>query len=155
MTERHEQSEPQLMAEQSMPDLAGAQPGVAAEDIRLDDDQFELQLLKQAIDRTDAIVRDETAALKRGGLVDLHEFSGRKSHQLLALKRAFDATVDLPGKERMAKEMDLLREALAENSALLQTRLAAVQEVADIISSVMRRAESDGTYSRMVLGAAK
>ena len=114
--------------------------------------QFELQLLKQAIDRTETIVRDETAALRRGGGVDLHEFSSRKSHQLLALKRAFDATANVPGRESMTKEMDQLREALAENTALLRTRLAAVQEIADIISSVMRQAESDGTYSSMVLG---
>lgn len=155
MTERHEQSDPGSASKQGGLDQAGAPPAVAADDGRLDDSQFELQLLKQAIDRTDSIVRDETAALKRSGLVDLHEFSGRKSHQLLALKRAFDATVNVPGKERMAKEMDLLRDALAENTALLQTRLAAVQEVADIISSVMRHAESDGTYSRMVLGGPK
>lgn len=114
--------------------------------------QFELQLLKQAIERTEAIVRDETAALRRGGGVDLHEFSSRKSHQLLALKRAFDATANISGRESMTKEMDQLRDALAENTALLRTRLAAVQEIADIISSVMRQAESDGTYSRMVLG---
>lgn len=114
--------------------------------------QFELQLLKQAIERTEAIVRDETAALRRGGGVDLHEFSSRKSHQLLALKRAFDATANVSGRESMTKEMDQLRDALAENTALLRTRLAAVQEIADIISSVMRQAESDGTYSRMVLG---
>lgn len=155
MTERHEHSGSGLVAEPVALNPSDIPQAAAPDDGRLDDNQFELQLLKQAIDRTDAIVRDETAALKRGGIVDLHEFSGRKSHQLLALKRAFDATVNVPGKERMAKDMDLLREALAENSALLQTRLAAVQEVADIISSVMRHAESDGTYSQMVLGGAK
>ncbi len=137
-------------SEQAVFDAAGstaAQTGNLAQA-----SQFELQLLKQAIERTEAIVRDETAALRRGGGVDLHEFSSRKSHQLLALKRAFDATANVSGRESMTKEMDQLRDALAENTALLRTRLAAVQEIADIISSVMRQAESDGTYSRMVLG---
>ena len=129
-------------------DSTGAKPDVPTGE----EGHFELHLLKQAIDRTDAIVRDETAALKRGGVIDLHEFSSRKSHQLLALGRAFDGAARVPGKERLAEQMDLLREALAENASLLRTRLAAVQEVADIISSVIRHAESDGTYSRSVPG---
>ena len=133
--------------------VLGAAGSTAAETSSLAQaSQFELQLLKQAIGRTEAIVREETAALRKGGGVDLHEFSSRKSHQLLALKRAFDATANVPGRENMSAEMDSLRDALAENTALLRTRLAAVQEVADIISSVMRQAESDGTYSRMVQG---
>lgn len=131
---------------------AGAAAASATRNPTQEASQFELQLLQQAIDRTEAVVRDETAALRRGGGVDLHEFSSRKSHQLLALKRAFDATANIPGRESMTTEMDRLREALAENSALLRTRLAAVQEIADIIASVMRQAESDGTYSRMVMG---
>lgn len=109
---------------------------------------FELQLLKQAIDRTEAIVRDETSALRRGELVDLHQYSSRKSHQLLALNRAFEAARDASGQDHMVREMDRLRETLAENAALLRTRLDAVQEVAEIISSIMRQAQSDGTYSR-------
>lgn len=112
---------------------------------------FELQLLKQAIDRTEAIVRDETSALRRGGLIDLHEYSSRKSHQLLALNRAFEAARGAAGQDLLVREMDRLRETLAENAALLRTRLDAVQEVAEIISSIMRQAQSDGTYSRPVM----
>lgn len=111
---------------------------------------FELQLLKQAIDRTEAIVQDETSALRRGEVIDLHEYSSRKSHQLLALNRAFEAARAASGQDILVSEIDRLRETLAENAALLRTRLDAVQEVAEMISSIMRQAQSDGTYSRPV-----
>jgi hypothetical protein len=113
---------------------------------------FELQLLQQAIDRTVAIVCDETASLRRGGIIDLQEFSMRKSHQLLALNRAFDAVLGAGQRERVTLELDNLRKVLEENASLLQIRLGAVQEIADIIASIMRDAESDGTYSRPAPG---
>jgi hypothetical protein len=103
--------------------------------------------LLAAIERLERTVELETAELRGNRVVDLRDFNQRKSQGLLELTRLTrglgPGALDGEAKAALAR----LRGKLDANLALLRLHLAAAQEVATLISRVIRDAESDGTYS--------
>jgi hypothetical protein len=115
----------------------------------------EVRGLLSAIQRLDAVVTEETAALKSGRKVDFQDFSMRKSQSMLEFVRLMRAGAHLGGEAQVAEEMRGLRQKLESNRAVLEMHYEAVREVAEIIVRAMREAESDGTYSSQVSSECK
>jgi len=103
--------------------------------------------LAAALHRLEEIVDEENTALSERRTFDLDDMNHRKSRALLELTRTARAVpvATLSADARAA--ILRLREKLSRNSRLLETNIAAVRRVADLISSALSEAESDGTYS--------
>ncbi len=104
-----------------------------------------LSALGAALDRLEAIVGEETAALQDHRPIDLGEANRRKSQSLLEITR-LARTLPVGGDPRLSGRLRQLREGLAANHRLLGVHLAAVREIADLMVGVLHEAESDGTY---------
>jgi hypothetical protein len=107
-------------------------------------------LVLETIDRVEAIVDAETAALKEFKTIDLREFNNRKSQALLELMRA---TRNLGGAKldaHAASRVATLRTKLETNLALLNTHLKAAKEITGLVAETIRASESDGTYSSVL-----
>jgi hypothetical protein len=103
--------------------------------------------LLAAIRRLESIVEEETNALGARKKVDFDDFSTRKSRSMLEFVRLMRARMH-PGDEvEITEEIRKLRKKLEQNRAILEMHYDAVREVATIITSAIREAESDGTYS--------
>ncbi|MBS9479291.1 hypothetical protein KIP89_19460 [Ancylobacter sp. VKM B-3255] len=103
-------------------------------------------LLGGLLDRLEDAVEQENEALHLRLPIDLEEITRRKSRSLLELSRAaraLPAALDGTTLERLAQ----LRGKLLRNQELLGLHLSAAQEVASILGTALRDAESDGTYS--------
>lgn len=109
--------------------------------------------LKSAVARLIQVLDQETTALKRREPVDMDDLCNRKNQALLELSRIaqrFDRdAIDAELRPMLAQ----LREMLDENRSVLTFHLHAVQEVAEILVSAIRDAESDGTYASGPAGA--
>ena len=104
-------------------------------------------MLLSSLNRLEATLDAETTALTVHDLRDQDEFNRRKSQSLVEfarLGRAVDAAnlsaAEIDGLERV-------RAKLRRNHELLGIHLRAMQEVSDIVATMIRSAESDGTYS--------
>ncbi|WGD28568.1 hypothetical protein AncyloWKF20_12165 [Ancylobacter sp. WKF20] len=103
-------------------------------------------LLLGLLDRLEDAIEQESEALRHRLPLDFDEMNRRKSRSLLELSRAaraLPAALDGSALERLAN----LRGKLLRNQELLALHLAAAQEVASILGTALRDAESDGTYS--------
>lgn len=102
-----------------------------------------------SLDRLEEVIDLESAALRAHRAIDLDDVVRRKSCTLLELTRVarvLPADSGAALKARVAR----LRAKLDENHALLRTHLAAMREIADLLSGALREAESDGTYTMQV-----
>ncbi|GJE11673.1 flagellar protein FlgN [Methylobacterium longum] len=104
-------------------------------------------MLLSSLTRLEAIIDSETAALTMHDLGGQDDFNRRKSQSLIELtrlERAVDAahlsTPEIACLERV-------RAKLRRNHELLGIHLRAMQEVSEIVSTMIQSAESDGTYS--------
>lgn len=103
--------------------------------------------LMRAIRRVEQTLVRETEALRKRQSIDMDDMNRRKSQGLLELSRvgrrldpkAIDADL-----ERMLRR---LRGTLAENRAALDLYLGAAREISATVTSAIREADSDGTYS--------
>ena len=103
--------------------------------------------LDRVIERLEEVVEQETAALRNRTAIDLKDFNNRKSQGLLELNRALRGIDNPPKDKTVSTRLAGLRAKLEVNRAVLETHLAAVREVAAVLSDAIRDAESDGTYS--------
>jgi hypothetical protein len=104
-------------------------------------------MLLSTLNRLEATIEAETAALTVHDLRDQDEFNRRKSQSLVELARlgrAMDATALNPAE---IDGLERVRAKLRRNHELLGIHLRAMQEVSDIVSTMIQSAESDGTYS--------
>ncbi|SDA11462.1 hypothetical protein SAMN02799622_00605 [Methylobacterium sp. UNC378MF] len=104
-------------------------------------------MLLSSLSRLEATIDAETAALAVHDLHDQDDFNRRKSQSLVELARlgrTIDASrlspPEIAGLERV-------RAKLRRNHELLGIHLRAMQEVSDIVATMIQSAESDGTYS--------
>ena len=104
-------------------------------------------MLLSSLTRLEAIIDAETTALTLHNLGNQDDFNRRKSQSLIELtrlERAVEAerlsAPEIAGLERV-------RAKLRRNHELLGIHLRAMQEVSDIVSTMIQNAESDGTYS--------
>ena len=101
-----------------------------------------------AVERLEATVAAETAALASNRLGDLARLTVQKRQGLLELSRIErQITAAIPSQDIIAR-LATFRRALEANGHALSVHLAAMRDVNDIIVRAMRDAESDGTYSR-------
>lgn len=109
-------------------------------------------LVTAAIERAEAVVREETAALKSSRLDDLRDSTNRKSHLIVDLNASLGqlSAADIGGE--LHQRLESLRSMLAENMSAIKIHLEAVREVATLLSDSAFAAESDGTYSRVPWG---
>ncbi len=101
------------------------------------------------VDRVEAVVDAETDALKNHRPVDMAGLILRKRQGLLELSRIMRAFSGLGPQVEAQNRLDRLSVKLEGNRVVLDRRLRAVREVADIISTAMKDADSDGTYTKM------
>jgi hypothetical protein len=92
------------------------------------------------------VVREETELLNKNTIIDLAEYSIRKSQGLYSLSRALRKCEGQPLNPETAEKLDALRGLLEANRVALSRHLQAVREVAALLSDVIRKSESDGTY---------
>jgi hypothetical protein len=105
---------------------------------------------EKCIERLQAVVEQETAALKRRTTADLREFNNRKSQGLLELSRSLRLFQGAPPSNAVLERLAGLREKLDANKAVLKMHLDAVREVSTVMAEAIRDADSDGTYSPSV-----
>lgn len=104
-------------------------------------------LLKSAVERLEAVIDQETAALKMRRAVDLNDFNDRKSHGFVELSRAMRHFEGAALDPTIVSCLTGLRSKLETNSAVLKMHLEAVKEVSTVVADAMRHADSDGTYA--------
>ena len=104
---------------------------------------------KAALFRLEKALDQENEALAAFDFRNLSEYSRIKTQSLLELQRS--ATVlsreDVPAE--LLQLLTTLRQKLEVNRWLLLLHLEAAREVTTVITSAIRDAESDGTYSRV------
>ena len=104
-------------------------------------------LLKNAVDRLEAVIDQETAALTMRRAVDLNDFNDRKSHGFVELSRAMRHFEGAALDQSLVLCLTGLRTKLETNRAVLKMHLEAVKEVSTVVADAMRHADSDGTYA--------
>lgn len=92
-----------------------------------------------ALDRTLALLCEETEGLRSGEPFDVHATALRKHRLLLDLHHLRAAPVP-------AERLRELREALERNRTELDARLAVARRIAAIAIDVVREDGRDGTY---------
>lgn len=110
--------------------------------------------LVQALDRVEAVVRDETHALSSDGKLDLADITARKNQSLLELSRLAKRSKGSQDLASMRSRLTELRGLLEENSRLLDLHVRASKEVSGLISSAISAQDSDGTYSARIVRSA-
>ncbi len=131
-----------------LPNVGSDMPSDDAEAARLEATRSEeVSGLLSAIRRLETIVEEETVALATGQKVDFDDFSMRKSRSMLEFVRLMRARMHLGGETEITEEIQRLREKLERNRSLLEMHYDAVREVATIIVTAIKDAESDGTYT--------
>lgn len=110
---------------------------------------------EKCIERLEAVVDQETAALKGRAATDLREFNNRKNQGLLELSRSIRFFQAAPPSHAVLARLAGLRTKLDANQAVLKLHLEAVREVSTIMADAIRDAESDGTYSPSIRGVLK
>ena|SRR5690625_1229123 len=103
--------------------------------------------LRDIATRLTELLEDEIAALRAHRTLDLNDISDRKNQMLLELSRISGSLDDNAADPSLRPVLDRLRERLDENLSMLELNIGAVRDVADILTSAIREAESDGTYS--------
>ncbi|MGO8953126.1 MAG: flagellar protein FlgN [Rhodomicrobium sp.] len=104
---------------------------------------------KAVLTRLEKVLDEENAALSGSGSRNLGEFSRVKTQCLLELQRPGHLSVREAGSPELRARFQTLLQKLELNRWLLALHLEAAKEIASVIMSVIRDAESDGTYSRV------
>ncbi|WP_102958770.1 flagellar protein FlgN [Mangrovicella endophytica] len=106
--------------------------------------------LIQAIGRLEAVLAMETGALKAGEPFSLAEASGRKNQSLLELSRMARGLKADSISPELTLRLQGLRQQLDDNQRTLKLHVEASEEIAGVIASSIKHAESDGTYGDAV-----
>ena len=104
-------------------------------------------LLKNAVERLETVIDQETAALTMRRAVDLNDFNDRKTHGFVELSRAMRHFEGAALEPSLVLCLTGLRTKLETNRAVLKMHLEAVKEVSTVVADAMRHADSDGTYA--------
>lgn len=104
------------------------------------------------IGRIEEAIGEETVSIRTDIHFDIKASNARKSRYLYeltrALKGAREGAVPVEHRDGLIR----LREKLADNEAAIRAHLSAVNEVANLMQSVIQNAENDGTYSAVEFG---
>ena len=111
---------------------------------------FSFTAFAAVAERLEFVLDQETEALWHNRPCDLVETCGRKRQGLLELSRFLPSLATVAEREEARGRIGRLESKIERNRQVLDVRIGAVREVADIIARSMREAESDGTYSASV-----
>jgi hypothetical protein len=106
------------------------------------------ELAKAALHRLEKALDEENAALAAFDSRNLTEYSRIKTQSLLELERSAVLGLEQAAPE-LSRILETLRQKLELNRWLLLLHLEAAREITTVITSAIRDAESDGTYSRI------
>ena len=107
------------------------------------------ELTKAALYRLEKALDLENEALTAFDPRNLSEYSRIKTQSLLELQRSVAVLSREHTPPDLQQLLTTLRQKLELNRWLLLLHLEAAREVTTVITSAMRDAESDGTYSRV------
>ena len=107
------------------------------------------ELTKAALYRLEKALEQENEALAAFDPRNLSEYSRIKTQSLLELQRSVAVLSREHTPPDLQQLLTTLRQKLELNRWLLLLHLEAAREVTTVITSAMRDAESDGTYSRV------
>ena len=111
--------------------------------------------LSAIIGRIAEAVEEETMAIRAGGGFDIRSSSARKSRYLYELTRATKGMEETDLLAEHRESLQQLRGKLAANESVIRAHMSAVSEVATLMQDVIKRAETDGTYSEGEFGWAR
>ncbi len=104
---------------------------------------------KAALYRLEKALDQENEALAAFDSQNLSEYSRIKTQSLLELQRSASVLRREDAPPEFLQLLTTLRQKLELNRWLLLLHLEAAREVTTVITSAIRDAESDGTYSRV------
>ena len=107
------------------------------------------ELTKAALLRLEKALDQENEALVAFDSQHLGEYSRIKTQSLLELQRSAASLSPDQAPPELLQLLSNLRQKLELNRWLLLLHLEAAKEVTTVITSAIRDAESDGTYSRV------
>lgn len=99
------------------------------------------------VTRLAGLLEQETAALHAQQATELGDISDRKNQMLLELSRISQGLDGAEPDPALRAALEKLRSRLDENLSTLELHITTVRDVAHILSTAIREAESDGTYS--------
>jgi hypothetical protein len=104
------------------------------------------QSLAKTIDALLVCVREETDALKENLGFDLSVCNARKSRLLYEFARAAIGLGTADMSPELGRQLRGLRKELAANALVVKGHVSAVREISELMISLVRREETDGTY---------
>ena len=99
------------------------------------------------LQRTEALVAEETRVLRERATYDAAVFNTRKGQALLDLSLALRALGPARRDEVLLRRLSALRETLDVNRRIIDLHLGALREITAVLAEAMRGAECDGTYA--------
>jgi hypothetical protein len=122
-----------------------ARPGIAPTAIAV-------AVLLKSIHVLEAVIDQETEALRSHLPIDLKEFNRMKSQALVELTRGLRPFEGQALDSKIGSNLSRLRKKLDTNREVLHQHLEAVREISTMLCDAIRDLESDGTYSRGARG---
>ncbi|AYO81866.1 flagellar protein FlgN [Methylobacterium brachiatum] len=104
-------------------------------------------MLLSSLARLEATIDAETEALTVHDIREQDDFNRRKSQSLVELSRLGRTIGSTALSPPEIECLERVRAKLRRNHELLAIHLRAMQEVSDIVTTMIQSAESDGTYS--------
>lgn len=102
------------------------------------------------LQRTEALIAEETRALQERRPYDPAAFNNRKSQALLDLSLALRALGPARRDEVLLARLADLRDALEANRRIIDLHLGALREITAVLAEAIRAADSDGTYAPVI-----
>lgn len=104
-------------------------------------------MILSILKRLEETIEAETAALLSHDMSQQEDFNRRKSQSLLELGRIGRSALRVVNDVETVACLERIRTKLGRNHEVVGMNLRAIQEVADIVTTMIRSGESDGTYS--------
>lgn len=102
------------------------------------------------IQRLQVCLDEETAVLGNFSSDQLVESNNRKGQSFMELTRAFGALSGSPRNPEVTRALESLRTKVDTNMKALRLHIAAVKEIALVLSDAIQNEESDGTYTASI-----
>ena len=106
--------------------------------------------LHTVISRLGTFIELETEQIQTQKNFDFGASSEKKSRLLFELNRASRGLNFSELDRTVLTELSRLKRALARNEARIKAHLSAVREVSDLMVTILKNEEADGTYGEMI-----
>lgn len=106
-----------------------------------------IQSITKIIDGLLDCIREETAAMRSNVRFDLPGSNARKSRLLYELSRAASGFGGADFSPELGSQLKDLRAELVVNAMLVKGHVSAVREISDMMINLVRKGETDGTYT--------